>query len=206
MRLAQRFFRRAVLASFDAKCCIAGIGHAELLVASHIVPWKQSREHRANPRNGLWLSRLHDRAFDRGLITLDTDYRVIGSAFYEGCYLALAEYRPEDDLIEIAHTPRPLALESILQRIANDRQAPGLLLDFSDRLTHGTGIPSYDEFEMRIGESGHQGDYETCFMIQKPEVLSDGVMFVQETSPISVLPGYYRQAIEQWKPNRSGCK
>ena len=79
VRLAQRFFRRAVLASFDTKCCITGIRQSELLIASHIVPWKQSREHRANPRNGLCLSRIHDGAFDRGLITLDKNHRLVVS-------------------------------------------------------------------------------------------------------------------------------
>ena len=52
-----------------------------LLTASHIKPWKDSdpRTERTNPRNGLCLNALHDRAFDRGLITVTTDYRVIVS-------------------------------------------------------------------------------------------------------------------------------
>ncbi len=77
VRLAQRFFRRAVVASYDDRCCISQIAVRSLLVASHIVPWARSPELRANPRNGLCLSRLHDAAFDRGLITLDEDYRLV---------------------------------------------------------------------------------------------------------------------------------
>ena len=42
-------------------------------MASHIVPWKVDRTNRLNPRNGLLLSILHDKAFDRGYITLDDD-------------------------------------------------------------------------------------------------------------------------------------
>ena len=33
-------------------------------------------ENRLNPRNGLCLNALHDKAFDRGLFTLDENFRV----------------------------------------------------------------------------------------------------------------------------------
>lgn len=77
VRRAQRFFRRAVLTAYEARCCVTGIGFPDLLVASHIVPWSRSVEHRANPRNGLCLSRLHDAAFDRGLVTFDPEWRLV---------------------------------------------------------------------------------------------------------------------------------
>jgi len=35
-----------------------------LLVASHIVPWRSDPGNRLNPKNGLCLSAIHDRAFD----------------------------------------------------------------------------------------------------------------------------------------------
>lgn len=34
------------------------------------MPWAVDTENRLNPRNGLSLSALHDRAFDQGLITV----------------------------------------------------------------------------------------------------------------------------------------
>jgi putative restriction endonuclease len=77
VRLAQRFFRHTVLANYRMQCCISGIAQKELLIASHIVPWSTNPEHRANPRNGLCLSRLHDGAFDRGLITFDEELRLV---------------------------------------------------------------------------------------------------------------------------------
>ena len=52
---------------------------SELLNASHIVPWAVDSKNRLNPRNGLCLNSLHDRAFDRGLLTITTDYRVMVS-------------------------------------------------------------------------------------------------------------------------------
>jgi len=69
-RRGQYFFRAAVLAAHNCKCCITGISSEPLLRASHIVPWSYDPALRLDPRNGLCLNALHDAAFDRGLITL----------------------------------------------------------------------------------------------------------------------------------------
>ncbi|MEJ1958213.1 MAG: HNH endonuclease signature motif containing protein [Nitrosomonadales bacterium] len=45
-------------------------------MASHIVPWRNDEENRLNPRNGLCLSMLHDKAFDVGIITIAEDMTV----------------------------------------------------------------------------------------------------------------------------------
>ena len=82
-RIKQSFFRRAVLSSYKQRCCITNISEPRLLVASHIVPWKSDAKNRLNPRNGLCLSALHDKAFDRGLITLTDEFRVeVSPALY----------------------------------------------------------------------------------------------------------------------------
>lgn len=116
VRRAQRFFRRAVLTAYEARCCVTDITLPDLLVASHIVPWCQSVEHRANPRNGLCLSRLHDAAFDRGLVTFDPEWRLVlshelrdattnetlNAAFvpFEGRPLRLPDrFRPESEFV-----------------------------------------------------------------------------------------------------------
>jgi putative restriction endonuclease len=78
-RRVQSFFRAAVITSYGCRCAISGIPVPELLVASHIIPWSQSIERRADPTNGLCLNALFDRAFDRGFITIGTDGRVIVS-------------------------------------------------------------------------------------------------------------------------------
>lgn len=80
VRLAQRFFRKAVFASYQSSCCVSGINLPELLVASHILPWSQYPKHRVDPKNGLCLSKIHDAAFDKGLITFDEDFRLILSS------------------------------------------------------------------------------------------------------------------------------
>lgn len=75
-RVGQEFFRRAVLANYEEVCCITGIAEPRLLTASHIKPWGQDVENRHNPANGLLLSATLDRAFDRGLITVDRNRRI----------------------------------------------------------------------------------------------------------------------------------
>jgi len=79
VRVNQSFFRKMVLTSYNNLCCITGIDNAELLIASHIVPWANDEKNRLNPMNGLCLNALHDRAFDKGLITIDERYNVIVS-------------------------------------------------------------------------------------------------------------------------------
>ncbi len=80
-RIGQYFFRLSVLSSYGNRCCVTGLSKPELLIASHIKPWKFSdeRTERTNPSNGLCLNSLHDKAFDRGLITITSKYKIIVS-------------------------------------------------------------------------------------------------------------------------------
>lgn len=84
-RVGQHFFRIAVLNSYGNRCCVTGLTHSDLLIASHIKPWRVSdeRTERTNPSNGLCLNPLHDKAFDKGLITIDKDYRIILSGKFK---------------------------------------------------------------------------------------------------------------------------
>lgn len=75
-RVNQSFFRATVLSSYNFKCCITNLSIPELLVASHIIPWSKNSEQRLNPRNGLCLNSIHDKAFDRGFITITPDYKI----------------------------------------------------------------------------------------------------------------------------------
>ncbi len=75
-RVNQGFFRAAVVAAYGARCCITGLSIPQLLTASHIVPWSLDVKNRTNPRNGLCLNALHDRAFDCGLLTVMPDLKV----------------------------------------------------------------------------------------------------------------------------------
>jgi predicted restriction endonuclease len=77
VRLGQKFFRAIIIANYRERCCVCGIPIPELLIASHIIPWKEREDLRLNPHNGLCLCALHDKAFDKGFITIDSTYTVI---------------------------------------------------------------------------------------------------------------------------------
>lgn len=76
-RVKQDFFRRAVLSSYRNRCCISGVSDTRLLIASHIVPWREDKANRLNPSNGLCLSAIHDKAFDGHLFSLTDDNRIV---------------------------------------------------------------------------------------------------------------------------------
>lgn len=80
VRVNQNFFRAAVLFAYEFRCCITGLNLPELLNASHIVPWASDEKNRTNPQNGLCLNVIHDRAFDRGFLTITPEYRVLVAA------------------------------------------------------------------------------------------------------------------------------
>lgn len=76
-RRGQEYFRDVVLNNFGGRCGVSQLAVRELLIASHILPWGAHVAHRLDVRNGLCLSRLHDAAFDRGLITFDDRLRLL---------------------------------------------------------------------------------------------------------------------------------
>lgn len=78
-RVNQNVFRQIVLANYEGRCALTGIDLNELLVASHIIPWAENEKERLNPENGICLSSLYDKAFDKGLISFTNDQRVLFS-------------------------------------------------------------------------------------------------------------------------------
>lgn len=74
IRVNQSFFRRRILSAYDFRCCVTGLTVRPLLTASHIVSWAEDKENRLNPKNGLCLNSLHDRAFDRYLMWIDEGF------------------------------------------------------------------------------------------------------------------------------------
>ena len=76
-RSNQNVFRKMILQIYNNECCITGLNIPEINRASHIIPWSADKDKRLDPRNGLCLSATYDAAFDRNLISLDEDYRII---------------------------------------------------------------------------------------------------------------------------------
>ena len=76
-RVNQNVFRQIVIANYPGKCAITGIDIPELLFASHIIPWSKNEKERLNPENGICLSALYDKAFDKGLIAVNENYQIL---------------------------------------------------------------------------------------------------------------------------------
>lgn len=122
VRVNQARFRRAVLASYNARCCISGLAVPPLLIASHIVPWSMDAKNRLNPQNGLCLSALHDKAFDIGLITVLPDCtvrvsdRLMGADLDDFTKQALAKYHGQAIVLPERFKPKPSFLEAHASR------------------------------------------------------------------------------------------
>ncbi len=80
VRVNQDIFRKMVLSNFNFKCAITQINVPELLIASHIKPWAIDEKERLNPSNGLCLSGTYDKAFDKGLISINDNLEIIISS------------------------------------------------------------------------------------------------------------------------------
>jgi len=104
-RRGQCYFRDAVLNNYDNRCAVTGLPVRELLIASHILPWRDHEAERLNVRNGIALNRLHDAAFDQGLITFDDELRLLLST-------RLRSFLPDDAVKQSfeAHQGEPLQL------------------------------------------------------------------------------------------------
>ena len=76
VRVNQSFFRSSILAAYNYTCCITGIQQTELLIAGHIRPWGIDEKNRLNPRNGISINALHDKAFESGLLTITPEYKI----------------------------------------------------------------------------------------------------------------------------------
>jgi hypothetical protein len=73
---AQKAFAGAVKANYGYRCAITGIVTRDFLVASHIVPWSEDQSVRLDPSNGICLSVLVDRAFEKGHLLIEDDFTI----------------------------------------------------------------------------------------------------------------------------------
>jgi hypothetical protein len=73
---AQQAFAKAVKSNYGMQCAITGIKSQAFLVAAHIVPWSKDQTIRLDPSNGICLSLLVDRAFEKGYLLIDDDLTI----------------------------------------------------------------------------------------------------------------------------------
>ena len=78
LRVGQGFYRQELIKKFDNKCAVTGINLEEILIASHIIPWRHSNdEERLDVENGILLSPLYDALFDKNLISFQDNGDII---------------------------------------------------------------------------------------------------------------------------------
>lgn len=76
-RVNQSFFRSTVMSAYNFHCCISGVAIAELLEACHIVDWSQDERNRMNPKNGLCMNPFFHKAYDRHLLGITPDMKIV---------------------------------------------------------------------------------------------------------------------------------
>lgn len=97
-RIGQDKIRRMVLKNYHNQCALCDVNDSHMLVASHIIPWKENKILRGKLDNVICLCVMHDKLFELGKIGIGTDYQVIFSKsflkdcettnFYQSCKLA----------------------------------------------------------------------------------------------------------------------
>jgi len=94
---AQRAFAEAVKNNYGFRCAITGIDTRDFLVAAHIVPWSEDQSIRLDPSNGICLSLLVDRAFEKGYLLIEDDLTIRINSNKIGDDLALrSQFEPYD--------------------------------------------------------------------------------------------------------------
>lgn len=80
-RIGQNLFREALLDYWGGACAVTGISQPELLRASHSTPWAECKtdEDRLNVFNGFLLVAHLDALYDAGLLSFQSDGKVIFS-------------------------------------------------------------------------------------------------------------------------------
>jgi hypothetical protein len=105
-RRGQDYFREIVLNNYGNRCAVTGLPIRELLIASHILPWSSNEGQRLDVRNGICLNRLHDAAFDQGLISFDNELRMILSTKIRS-YLPHTAIHEQFEAFENCHLSLP---------------------------------------------------------------------------------------------------
>ena len=77
-RVGQGAYRKSILFRWRYKCAVTNYEKKEILIASHIVPWKDStNDERLDVNNGILLSPTYDALFDQRLISFENNGKII---------------------------------------------------------------------------------------------------------------------------------
>jgi hypothetical protein len=77
-RVGQGAYRKSILFRWKYRCAVTNYSKREILIASHIVPWKDStNEERLDVDNGILLSPTYDALFDQHLIGFENNGKIV---------------------------------------------------------------------------------------------------------------------------------
>jgi hypothetical protein len=77
-RVGQGAYRKSILHRWEYECAVTKFDDPRILIASHIVPWRDSiDEERLDVDNGILLSPTYDALFDRHLITFNEKGKIV---------------------------------------------------------------------------------------------------------------------------------
>ncbi|MBN8856736.1 MAG: HNH endonuclease, partial [Sphingobacteriales bacterium] len=80
-RIGQGAYRKSVLHRWKFACAVTGYTKHEILIASHIVPWRLANNNeRLDVHNGILLTPAYDALFDQHLISFENNGKIILSA------------------------------------------------------------------------------------------------------------------------------
>lgn len=80
-RKGQGKYRDDLIKYWEGKCAVTGCNLTDILIASHIKPWKVANNYeRLDPSNGLLLSPNYDKLFDKGYISFGESGKIIISS------------------------------------------------------------------------------------------------------------------------------
>jgi len=100
-RIGQGQFRKQLL-NYWKGCSITSFNKLDILVASHIKPWKDANNfERTDLFNGLVLLPNYDKLFDKGYITFDKKGKIIYSKFISDTEIKILGMEKELSLIRI---------------------------------------------------------------------------------------------------------
>ena len=106
-RVGQGLFREHLI-EYWGGCSISGCQFSDILIASHIKPWKVAdNQERLDTFNGLLLLPNYDKLFDKGYISFDTNGKIIISNFLPTTDRKLLHIEPTMHLISVEERHKP---------------------------------------------------------------------------------------------------
>jgi 5-methylcytosine-specific restriction protein A len=77
-RVGQGAYRKGIMHRWENRCAVTGYNYSKVLIASHIVPWRESTDkERMDVNNGILLSPTYDALFDKHLISFGDDGEIL---------------------------------------------------------------------------------------------------------------------------------